>query len=59
MKKNDLLTGFVDSYGSEGEGVLHAEGVSVFVPYAIKGEKITCKILKVKGNIAFGKSRRF
>lgn len=55
MNKNDLLTGFVDSYGSEGEGVLHAEGVSVFVPYTIKGEKITCKILKVKGNIAFGK----
>ncbi len=55
MKKNDLLTGFVDSYGSEGEGVIHAEGGSVFVPYAIKGEKITYKILKVKGNIAFGK----
>lgn len=58
MKKNDLLTGIVDSYGSECEGVIHVDGVTVFVPYAIKGEKITCKILKVKGNLAFGKVER-
>lgn len=55
MKKNDVLTFQVDDVGFNGEGIVHFDGATVFVPFALFGETITAKILKVKGNVAFAK----
>ena len=55
MKKNDILTGVVASYGSEGEGIVKIDGYTVFLPFAIPGEKVRFKVLKVQKNIAFAK----
>lgn len=55
MKKNEIYVGTVTSYGSEGEGIIKADGITVFVPFAIPGEKVRFKVLKVNKNIAFAK----
>lgn len=56
MKKNDLLTGFCEQIGYNGEGIFHIEGTTFFVPYCLVGEKVRFKILKIKGNIGYGKA---
>ncbi len=55
MKKNDILTGVVSSYGSEGEGIIKTEEATVFIPFALIGEKVRYKVLKVNKNVAFAK----
>lgn len=55
MKKNEeYIVNIIDN-GYSGEGIAKIEGFVVFVPNAIKGEKIKIKILKVLKNQAFGK----
>lgn len=58
MKKNDVIVGDIIAYGCEGEGILKTEGVTVFVPFALKGERVEVLILKCAKNIAFGKLLR-
>lgn len=55
MTKNDLIAGFCEGFGTGGEGIVHAGGCTVFVPYMLPDEKGNIKILKTKGNIAYGK----
>lgn len=55
ISKNQELEGVVISIGSNGEGVVKADGVTVFVPFAITGEKIKYKVLKVTSKCAYGK----
>ena len=55
IEKNDILTGKVQSFGSDGEGVVCAGGCVFFVPYALPGEEISFKALKIKGNTGYGK----
>lgn len=55
MTKNEIKEGLVVSFGMNGEGVLKENDATVFVPYAITGEKIRYKLLKISGKIAFGK----
>ncbi len=55
MQKNEILTATVDSLGYNGEGILHVDGTTVFVPFSLPCEKIEFKVLKVKGSVAFGK----
>ena len=50
MKKNDILTGIVCSYGSEGEGIVKMDGMTIFLPFAIPGEKVRFKVLKVNNS---------
>lgn len=58
VKKNDILTGKVQSFGSDGEGVVSAEGCVFFVPYVLPDEEIEFKVLKIKGNTGYGKLER-
>jgi tRNA/tmRNA/rRNA uracil-C5-methylase (TrmA/RlmC/RlmD family) len=37
------------------EGVCFHEGMALFVPYALPGEDISCRVVKVQKNHAFGK----
>lgn len=55
LNKNDVLTGTVTAVANEGEGIIKVDDVTVFVPFAMLGETLTYKILKVKKNIAYGK----
>ncbi len=56
MEKNDKIVAVADGLGTNGEGIVRHEGVTLFVPYLISGEKAEIKILKRKGNIAYGKA---
>lgn len=55
LKKNDEKEGVVIALGADGEGVIKDDGFIVFVPFALEGEKIKYRVLKVKDNIAYGK----
>lgn len=53
--KNEEYIDIVVSHGFNGEGICKRDGFIIFVPFAIFGEKIKYKILKVSSNIAYGK----
>ncbi|MDE5896959.1 MAG: 23S rRNA (uracil(1939)-C(5))-methyltransferase RlmD, partial [Clostridia bacterium] len=55
MEKNDLITAAAVSLGSNGEGIVHCDGFTCFVPRLLPGEKAVIRILKCKGKIAYGK----
>lgn len=55
MEKNKEYKGEVLSLGSEGEGVIKSEGQTAFVPFCLAGEKVSFKVLKAGGSVAFGK----
>lgn len=54
-EKNDELTGVTESLGSQGEGIIKAEGITFFVPFTLPGELVRFKVLKVKNGIGYGK----
>ena len=55
MLKNDIITVTCQRLGSNGEGVASFEGVTLFVPELLVGEKARVKVLAVKDKIAYGK----
>lgn len=55
MHKNDELIGNVSAIGSNMEGIVRIDDTICFVPYALIGEKIKFKVLKVTKNVAFCK----
>lgn len=55
MIKNGEYEGLVSGYGTEGEGIVKAEGTTAFVPFCLVGERVKFRVLKVKGKIAYGK----
>ncbi len=55
MKKNDICEVVIEDIGSNGEGIAHADGMTIFVPFALPGEECKVHVLKVKDNIAFAK----
>ena len=54
-QKNDIITAVIEAMGSNGEGIIRHEGTTFFVPACLPGEKVRFKVLKVKGNIGYGK----
>ena len=55
MEKNDVLIGTAEGLGTSGEGIVKADGVTVFVPYLLPGERAEIKIVHSKKGIANGK----
>ena len=55
IEKNDIICATTDAIGTNGEGVIRHEGVTFFVPACLPGEKVRFKVLKVKGNVGYGK----
>lgn len=55
MKKNDIFEIEITGVTDEGDGVGRAEGMAVFVPYALVGERVRVLIIKVLKNYAAGK----
>ena len=55
MEKNDVLTVVCEGTGTNGEGIARADGVTLFIPELLKGERASVKVLKLKGNTGYGK----
>ncbi len=55
MKKNDVITAVITNIGSNSEGIVKINGIVCFIPFALVGEKVEFKVLKVNKNIAFCK----
>ena len=53
-KNKEYIVDIVDN-GFEGEGIAKIDGFTIFIPNAIKGEKIKILIVKVLSSHAFGK----
>ena len=55
LKKNEEYIVEIIDNGFQGEGISKIEGMIIFVPNGIKGEKVKIKILKVTSKIAYAK----
>lgn len=55
MEKNESITAVCEGIGNDGEGIFRHEGITFFVPYCIFGERVRFRVLKVKGNVGYGK----
>jgi len=55
LKKNDIADIFIDDLTVEGAGVGRYDGLAVFVPQALPGEKIRVKIIKLTKSYAVGR----
>lgn len=54
QKNKEYIVNIMDN-GFEGEGIAKIEDYTIFIPGAIKGEKIKILIVKVQASYAFGK----
>ena len=54
QKNKEYIVNIIDN-GFEGEGIAKIEDYTIFIPGAIKGEKIKILIVKVQVSYAFGK----
>ena len=55
MKKNEEYIVDIIDNGYEGEGIAKINNFTIFIPGAIKGEKVKILIVKVTTSYAFGK----
>ncbi len=55
MEKNEEKIGLVVGLGANCEGIVKQDGMVVFVPFTLVGEKIRYKVLKVTSKCAYGK----
>ena len=56
FEKNGEYSAYISALGANGEGIVKLNGFTIFVPFALPGEKVKIKILKLKKNYAFGKA---
>lgn len=54
LVQNKIYTGTVEGYSSDGLGIVRLDGAVVFVPGAVRGEKIDLRIAKVMRSSAAG-----
>ena len=54
LKAGNVYTATVEGYSSEGLGIVRLDGAVVFVPQAVRGEKVDLKITKVMKTAAAG-----
>lgn len=55
FKKNQELLVDIVAEGYQGEGIAKPQGFPIFIPGALKGEKVKIKIVKLTKNHGFGK----
>ena len=55
IKKNQEYIVDIIDYGMEGEGIAKIENLTIFIPNAMKGEKVKILIVKVLSSYAYGK----
>ncbi|MBP5308777.1 MAG: 23S rRNA (uracil(1939)-C(5))-methyltransferase RlmD [Clostridia bacterium] len=55
LEKNEEYEVTIENFGANGEGVARINNFAVFIPFALPGELVKIKIVKVKRNFAYGK----
>lgn len=55
VKKNDVIEIDIDDVGYDGAGIAHVGGYTVFINYALKGERVRALIILTKRTFAVGK----
>lgn len=55
IKKNDEYVVNIIDYGMDGEGIAKIDNFTIFIPNAMKGEKVKIIIVKVLSSYAYGK----
>lgn len=55
VSKNDIVEIRIDGLGYDGEGIAHINGYTLFIPFALPGEKVRALIILVKKTFAVGK----
>lgn len=55
LEKNVVYEAVVTDYTAEGQGIAHIEGITVFIPNAIAGERVLVRIETVRKTWAAGK----
>ena len=56
--KNESIECDIDGYTAEGAGVAHYQGLAVFVPGALKDERVRVKVIKTTTRYAVGRLER-
>ena len=55
MEKNEIINLEITDIGINGEGIAKLDNFVIFIPFALKGELVKVKILKVNKNFAYAK----
>ena len=55
LTKNQIYEAVITDYTAEGQGVAKVEGCAVFIPNAIRGEKVRVRIEEARKTWAAGK----
>ena len=55
LRQDQIYTGTVEGYSSDGYGIVRLDGAVVFVPGAVRGETVEVKITKVMKTAAAGR----
>ncbi len=55
MQKGDIIEVKIESVGMDGEGVARQDGIVVFIPFTLVGERVKCEITFVKKSFAKAK----
>lgn len=58
MKKNDLVEVQIEDMSESGEGIGHADGLTLFVKDAVIGDKVEAGITKVKKTYCYARTAR-
>lgn len=53
MQPNETCEFTIDDLGMNGEGIAHKEGATVFIPYALKGERVRAKLTYLRKGIGY------
>ena len=48
LEKNQICEAVVTDYTAEGQGIAHIDGITVFIPNAIAGERVKVRIETVR-----------
>lgn len=57
-KKNQLIHIRIEDIGTDGEGIGHCDGFTVFVKDALVGDEVSAKLTKVKKNYAYARCEK-
>ena len=55
LKKNDELEVVIERIGSNGEGIAVVDGIVIFVPFALVGERVLIHIINDKNSFLIAK----
>ena len=55
VEKNDDIELTITALSSEGQGIGRIDGYTIFVPYALTGEKVRAHVIKVTSGYAVAK----